>query len=253
MLAKDVLRKTDLVSGACVAGLGLFIISQAWQMPMKDSYGGVQNVWYVSPALFPLFVGAMLTLLGVSLVINGVRLIGREGVTAILETITGGRLLSFLSEEATIRFYTVVFNLLMFVFLLIPRVDFFAASLLFLLMLFTTFYCGDRCRVRSGLRFSVLSALAFTLLFVSGLSGGGGAAIEYPCDWLALGLAAMLAAGSYRSIGGGTGRNRFWISVAVAVMAPLSIGVIFKYFLMVPLPTEGLIVELLDIIRYAGR
>ena len=33
-------------------------------MPMKDTWGGVQNVWFVSPALFPLFVGAMIMLLG---------------------------------------------------------------------------------------------------------------------------------------------------------------------------------------------
>ena len=26
-------------------------------MPMKDSFGGVMNVWYVSPALLPMIIG----------------------------------------------------------------------------------------------------------------------------------------------------------------------------------------------------
>jgi hypothetical protein len=34
-------------------------------------------------------------------------------------------------------------------------------------------------------------------------------------------------------------------------VAPLAIGILFKYFLLVPMPHEGLIVQLLDSIRYA--
>ena len=62
MMDKDKLRKADIFSGSLIILLGLFIISQAVQMPMKDSWGGVQNVWFVSPALFPLLVGGMLVL-----------------------------------------------------------------------------------------------------------------------------------------------------------------------------------------------
>jgi hypothetical protein len=65
MMEKDKLRKADIFSGSLVVLLGLFIISQAFGMPMKDSWGGVQNVWFVSPALFPLLVGGMLSFLGV--------------------------------------------------------------------------------------------------------------------------------------------------------------------------------------------
>jgi hypothetical protein len=254
MLATDMLRRTDVLSGTLVAILGLFIVSQAWRMPMTDSYGGVQNVWYVSPALFPLSVGVMLILLGAALAVNGVRTIGRDGISSILKDITGGRLLAFLKEQPTIRFYTVVINLLMYVFLLIPRVDFFAASLLFLLLLFTTFYSGNDCEVMGGLRFSAISAALFGLLFFSGLSNGITASIDHPGDWLTLGLVLVLALISHRSISGDAARRRrFRIAVLVAVLAPLTIGVIFKYFLMVPMPTEGVVVQLLDIVRYAGH
>ena len=67
MMDTDKLRKADLFSGSIIVLFGLWVISQALKMPMKDSWGGVQNVWYVSPALFPLFVGAMIALLGVLL------------------------------------------------------------------------------------------------------------------------------------------------------------------------------------------
>jgi len=60
MLEKEQLRKADIFSGLAIFLFGLFIVLMASEMPMKDSWGGVQNVWYVSPALFPLFVaGAM--------------------------------------------------------------------------------------------------------------------------------------------------------------------------------------------------
>ena len=68
MMEKETLRKADFFSGLAVCLLGLFIVSQGLKMPMKDSWGGVMNVWFVSPALFPLFVGAMLVLLGALLV-----------------------------------------------------------------------------------------------------------------------------------------------------------------------------------------
>ena len=71
MIEKDKLRKADVYSGAIIFLFGLWVVLQALKMPMKDSWGGVQNVWYVSPALFPLFVGSMIMLLG-ALLVRGV-------------------------------------------------------------------------------------------------------------------------------------------------------------------------------------
>jgi len=79
MMDKDKLRKADLFSGSIIFLLGLYIVAESLQMPMKDSWGGVQNVWYVSPAIFPLFVGAMITLLGGFLVkVAFKRMVGRS-------------------------------------------------------------------------------------------------------------------------------------------------------------------------------
>ena len=68
MMDKDKLRKADFFSGIIILLFGAWIVRQAFKMPMKDSYAGVQNVWYVSPALFPLLIGSILALLGLFLV-----------------------------------------------------------------------------------------------------------------------------------------------------------------------------------------
>jgi hypothetical protein len=70
------LRKADFFSSLPIILFGLFVCSQAFRMPMKDSWGGVQNVWYVSPALFPLIIGTVLVALGLLLLSTVVRQLG---------------------------------------------------------------------------------------------------------------------------------------------------------------------------------
>ena len=76
MLEKEKLRKADVYSGIIIFLFGAWVVWQASKMPMKDSWGGVQNVWFVSPALFPLFVGAMIMLLGLLLSRAALKTIG---------------------------------------------------------------------------------------------------------------------------------------------------------------------------------
>jgi hypothetical protein len=45
-------------------------------------------------------------------------------------------------------------------------------------------------------------------------------------------------------------RPRLRRSIVVAFVTPLLLSVIFKYGLIVPLPTEGLAVEIMERIRY---
>ena len=112
MMDKEKLRKADIFSGGVIMLFGVWIISQAIQMPMKDSWGGVQNVWYVSPALFPLFVGAMITLLGALLVRKALQTVGRKGLMDVLHWLGGSDLVHYLKTPAVFRFYamTIVFQ-----------------------------------------------------------------------------------------------------------------------------------------------
>ena len=108
MLEKDTLRKADIFSGSIIFLFGLFVVYQALQMPMKDTYGGVQNVWYVSPAIFPLFIGAVIALLGLALVGIALKSVGRQQLAAVLQYLAGPEFRAFLKDPATIRFYAIV-------------------------------------------------------------------------------------------------------------------------------------------------
>ena len=66
------LRKHDFWTSLVLLALASGMAWEATGYPMTDSYGGVRNVWYVSPALFPLLVAAGLFLLSLLLLINSV-------------------------------------------------------------------------------------------------------------------------------------------------------------------------------------
>ena len=143
MMDKEKLRKADIFSGGVIMLFGVWIISQAIQMPMKDSWGGVQNVWYVSPALFPLLVGAMITLLGALLVRKAMHTVGRKGLMDVLNWLGSSSLLHYLKTPAVFRFYAMTLLFFSFVFLNIPRIDFFLCAILFLIVFITMFYFDD--------------------------------------------------------------------------------------------------------------
>ena len=143
MMDKDKLRKADLFSGGIIFLLGLYIVAESLQMPMKDSWGGVQNVWYVSPAIFPLFVGAMIMLLGGFLVRVAFKSVGLKGLTDVTSFLFSPQLVLFLKQAQNIRFYAISTLLISFVFIMIPRVDFFLASILFLEVFIPMFYLDD--------------------------------------------------------------------------------------------------------------
>jgi hypothetical protein len=45
-------------------------------------------------------------------------------------------------------------------------------------------------------------------------------------------------------------RKKYRTGLIISVVAPFTIGPIFKYFLLVPMPTEGLIVAVMDALWY---
>lgn len=252
MIEINKLRKADVFSGTLIFLLGLFIVYQAFQMPMKDSYAGVQNVWYVSPALFPLFVGSMLALLGLLLTKTALSAVGKEGIRSVIRYIRSSDFSDFLKLPVTIRFYGIVITLLSFVFLLIPRVDFFLAAILFLLIFFFMFYCGSEERLPLLIYQILAGSFVLGLLSFTGLTETLDTFILFSADYLAILYIGALVVQYLKMC-----RNhpelmpKFKLSLLIGFLAPLTIGIIFKYFLLVPMPHEGLIVSLLDAIWYA--
>lgn len=251
MMEMDKLRKADIFSGCMISLFGLWVISQALKMPMKDSWGGVQNVWFVSPALFPLFVGSVIVLLGVGLTLNALKTVGLSGVFETLSWLKSAELYRFLQSEAMMRFHAIVVLLFSFVFLYIPRIDFFVCAVLFLSAFVTMFYLDDPALLIKMLRIYLAGLLIFFLWFVLGIPASVEDTVPYPSDWLAIGFLLIYCTLVFRMIRGNpTLIKKYKTGLLLSVAAPFTIGSVFKYFLLVPMPAEGLIVFLLDAVWY---
>ncbi|MBD3304993.1 hypothetical protein GF339_01415, partial [candidate division KSB3 bacterium] len=74
MMEKKQLRSADFITAILLIVFGLWVlVTTLTTFPMKDSWGGVQNVWYVSPALFPLFISLGIIIMGIVLLRNAVK------------------------------------------------------------------------------------------------------------------------------------------------------------------------------------
>jgi len=135
---KSKLRGADFITSLLLIAFGVWILVQAFQMPMKDTYGGVVNVWYVSPALFPLFIGIGIILLAINILVHALKTSGYQVFKEFL-----------LSEkkvhitEKGYRFLAILVPLLSLVYMNLPRIDFFLSILMFLLFFIPVFYFDD--------------------------------------------------------------------------------------------------------------
>lgn len=251
MMEKDKLRKADVFSGTIIFLVGLWIVGQALKMPMKDSWGGVQNVWFVSPAIFPLFVGAMIMLLGALLVRTAMKAVGFAALVDVFRWLGGPQCVQYLKSPSVVRFYAMVVLLFSYVYLNIPRVDFFIASVLFLVVFITMFYLDDPVILQKMFFFYLGGTLICLVFFVLGLHRNLFSALPYAGDWLVMAFVAACCIYAKKLIGGQPMlKRKLRTSLMLGFGAPFLVGAIFKYFLLVPMPTEGLVVVVMDAIRY---
>jgi hypothetical protein len=251
MMDKDKLRKTDIYSGAAIFLFGLWIILQAIKMPMKDSWGGVQNVWYVSPAIFPLFVGCMIMLLGGLLCRTALKMVGFKAFGQTVRWLLSKALWQFLNSIPILRFYTIVVLFLSFVFLTIPRIDFFLSAFLFLTVFITSFYLDDAILLKKLFFFYLAGIIVLILYFALGLKDPLGRIVPFPADILTICFLVSYSVYAWMLIRGNPLlRKKYRTAMIVAFVSPLVVGMIFKYFLLVPMPSEGLVVAVTDYLWY---
>ncbi len=251
MIEKDKLRKADIYSGAIIFLFGLWIVSQALKMPMKDSWGGVQNVWYVSPALFPLSVGSMIMLLGALLVRTALKQVGFKEFKNTVSWLFSKALLQFLNSVTNLRFYTIAVLFLSFVFLNIPRIDFFLCAFLFLIVFITAFYFDDAVLLKKLFFFYLAGVIFFIIYFAVGLQATLSGALPFPGDILMICFIIAYCVYAWMLIRKEPAlRKKYRTAMIVTIIAPFLVGIIFKYFLLVPMPAEGLVVTVIDYFWY---
>lgn len=249
MMEKEKLRQADFVTSILLIGFGGWVISQALGMPMRESYGGVRNVWYVSPALLPLVVGAGILLLSVMLLVHSVKTGGAREFLVALRGMSRG------ISEANERFLAITVSIIALVYLLIPRVDFVLAVCLFLTYSVPAFYYDSAVALRRISRVYAGILAVLLIVFASGFGDVINAPFEFSTDVLV--LAAIIGLTIYnrvRLVGNDDAlRRKFRLGLAVALGTPLLLTPVFRFLLFVRLPHEGGIVQLMQLIWFSLR
>lgn len=242
------LRKADFWTSIVLLAVAAGMLLESLTMPLEGTYAGVQNAWYVSPALLPLIVTVCLAVLSVILLTNAVR---TGGARAALQDLRHPQFARFWANSE--EFWIVSAILFAYIYVLIPIVDFIAATVLLLFVLVTAFDLGS---VRAARRvFALFAATAMIVEFIA-LSGiefaprSSGAYWQDAFVWTAVVLSFGVAIHAARAEP--TSRARLVRCIGVSILTPLILGPIFKYGLLVPLPNEGITIEILDRIRYGA-
>ena len=173
------------------------------------------------------------------------------GLKSVLNYLSSPDFADFLKQPVTIRFYGIVLNLFVFVFILIPHIDFFLAAIIFLLVFFFMFYCGSDEGIVGLICQIIIGGVILSVFTASGLAEKIDTFAFFSADILVIFFTVWLIFHYYIVAKNGALIPKFKLSLLIGFIAPFTIGIIFKYFLLVPMPHEGLVVSLLDAIWYA--
>ncbi|WP_108659185.1 hypothetical protein [Acuticoccus kandeliae] len=243
--AKAALRKADAWTSGVLAIIAILMIAKATTFPLEGNYAGVKNAWYVSPALFPLIVGGFLFVLSMALMAKAV---------SDYRRLSGGSILAIPFAAAWTKGQDVIIvGLLLtgYIVGLVPRIDFVAATAIFLIVFMFAYLLPTQGQ-RYGLvaAFSAGAALVFLVSLVTWPPVGSDG--QKTIDLVVWALAAVAAVFGI-AVSSGPLRRRAVQATVTSLVTALFLSAAFKYFLLVPLPKEGWTIGLMDAVRSAIR
>lgn len=242
------LRKADFWTSLVLLTVASGMLLKTYGMPLEGTYAGVRNAWYVSPALFPLVVATALIVLSGILLLNAVR---SGGARAALEGVRHPQFARFWSASG--ETWIAVGILGGYIYALVPRVDFLAATTLLLFTLVAVYDLGSPRAAGRALGVFAATVFAVALVALAGVDLPPRSSAAHGRDalvWGAVLLSMLCVAQAARTEA--ASRPRLARCIWVSVLTPFVLGTIFKYGLLVPLPVEGITVEILDRIRYGA-
>jgi hypothetical protein len=248
-MEKVEMRKKDFITSLILIAFGIFMILYAVvEIPMKDSYGGVMNVWFVSPGLFPIWIGSLIIIMGIILCHRAIKDGGAKKFFQDLSRREKD------SSGKTLRFSGILLVILAYVYLYIPRIDYFLSTVLCLMVFISLFYLDRPGFLKRLFIFYLAGCLFFLIVFLVGIDKQLNERFLYFMDLLV--FLFFLAYFIYCRIlisGDGVLRKRLRVTLIMSIVPSLVLIPSFKYFLLVPLPVEGGFIELMNIVRYALR
>jgi hypothetical protein len=242
------MRKADFWTSLIFFGIVAGMIGSAMTMPLKDSFAGVQNAWYVSPALLPLMIAGGLFILATALLVNAIRTGGARAALASLGNWAEA------GKGATARMLVSIAIIAGYVYGLIPRVDYVVTTALFLQVFIAAFYVDRKEVMRLQTAVYLFVAIPAFLADLVGVYPPPGTPVRYSLDVIVLVVLGWLGAVTWRRLASDAdGRHRFAVTMAVSVTVALLTSVSFKFGLLVPLPAEGPVVRAMETVALALR
>ena len=246
---KTELRKKDFITSIILIAFGIFMVLYSiTAIPMKDSWGGVMNVWFVSPGLFPLGIGIFIIILGIVLCNRAIKDGGAKKFFQDLSHREKD------SSGKTLRLFGILLVIFAYVYLYIPRIDYFLSTMLCLAVFISFFYLDRGDLLKKLFTFYLAGCLLFLIVFLMGIDKPLNERFLYFMDLLV--FLFFLAYIVYCGIlirGDGVLKKKLKITLIMSIIPSLVLIPSFKYLLLVPLPVEGGFIELMNIIRYALR
>ena len=250
MDGKKELRRADFITSVLLIIFGLWVLYEALHMPMKDTFGGVQNVWYVSPALFPLIISVFILLLGFTLLLHSIRTGGAQYFIDTMRNSSFSQLYSM--NEQGVRFMAILIAFFSLIYLHIPRMDFFVTATLFLFFMTSIFYFDQPDLLKKLTIFFLAGNLIFTIIWLFGWAEQLINIYQYFMDILLFIFFIFYLFTTWMLIKSNKHlRSKYFMSLLVSLGIPLFLCPIFRYFLLVPLPYEGFFIELMHTVYYA--
>lgn len=252
MIEKARLRGLDLITSILFFLLAIYILIGAMGMPLKDSYAGVDSVWYVSPALLPIIIGIAMLLLSAAIFFNGLK---DGGWKALQTIIIESKNIKFLSD-ANMRYAGVLVPLIAMVYINITRIDFFITVVLYLIFTISVFHIDDLLIMRKMVYLYTGEMVFLLFLAIFGLDIKLKAIYPYSLDILA--IAFIISIIVVLIILCQKANNPVYCknlrqALLMSFLTPLFIVPLFRFMLRVPLPVEGLVVNAMSALYYLFR
>jgi hypothetical protein len=243
------LRKKDFITSIILIAFGIFMILYTFtEIPMKDSWGGVMNVWFVSPGLFPVCIGILIIIMGIVLCNRAIKDGGAKKFFQDLSHREKD------SSGKTLRFFGILLVIFAYVYLYIPRIDYFLSTMLCLAVFISFFYLDRGDLLKKLFTFYLAGCLLFLIVFLMGIDKPLNERFLYSMDLLVfLFFLAYVIYCCTLIRRDKVMRKKLRLSLIMSVVPSLILIPSFKYFLLVPLPVEGAFIELMNIVRYAFR
>ncbi len=245
------LRVKDIIASVILFIFGVFIIIGASQMPISANYAGIKNTWYVSPALLPFIIGAALIILSIVLTVNSLKTVGFRNVKEMFSGVNEIGIINTLYKERNLKYLAILFMFSFYVYLFIPNIDFFLATFHFLLVFMSSFYFEDYNLLKKLSTFNLFGSLLFVIYYIIGLGAYLEGVYLYTSDILFVLFIVIYIFYVLKLLGGKKEfKRKFNTAFALAIVVPVITIPVFKYILLVMLPKEGLVIELMNILVY---